>query len=153
MVRIFRAAGRLLPAALLSIAGLALTATVHAQTRDLATQGDLLDRIAAVVNDGVVLESEVDSQMALVSERLKQEKLELPPDNVLRRQVLDRLIMQQIEMQQAARAGIKVSDEQLNDALQEVAQRNNIKLAQLPEALAAQGIDYAAYRDTMRKEL
>jgi peptidyl-prolyl cis-trans isomerase SurA len=153
MVRTFRVTGRLLAAALLGIATLGPTAIVHAQTRDLATQGDLLDRVAAVVNDGVVLESEVDSQMALVSERLKQQKLELPPDNVLRRQVLDRLILQQIEMQQAARAGIKVSDEQLNDALQDVAQRNGMKLAQLPDALAGQGIDYSSYRDTMRKEL
>ncbi|HXS29145.1 MAG TPA: peptidylprolyl isomerase SurA [Steroidobacteraceae bacterium] len=153
MVRTFRAAGRLLAAALLAFAGLGLSATVHAQTRDLATQGVPLDRIAAVVNDGVVLESEVDSETALVTERLKQQKLELPAENVLRKQVLDRLIMQQIEMQQAIRAGIKVSDEQLNDALQEVAQRNQIKLAQLPDALAAQGIDYASYRDTMRKEL
>jgi len=153
MVRTFRAAGRLLAAALLAFAAVGLSAIVHAQTRDLATQGVPLDRIAAVVNDGVVLESEVDSETALVTERLKQQKLELPAENVLRKQVLDRLIMQQIEMQQAIRAGIKVSDEQLNDALQEVAQRNQIKLAQLPDALAAQGIDYASYRDTMRKEL
>ncbi|HYK26182.1 MAG TPA: peptidylprolyl isomerase [Steroidobacteraceae bacterium] len=153
MVRTFRVAGRLLAPTLLSIVGLGLTTAVHAQTRDLATGGDLLDRIAAVVNDGVVLESEVDSQMTLVTERLKQQKLELPPDNVLRRQVLDRLILQQIQMQQASRAGIKVSDEQLNDALQDVAQRNGMKLAQLPDALAAQGIDYSSYRDTMRKEL
>jgi peptidyl-prolyl cis-trans isomerase SurA len=153
MVRTFRVTGRLLASTLLSIAGLGLTTIVHSQTRDLATQGDLLDRIAAVVNDGVVLESEVDGQMTLVTERLKQDKLELPPDNVLRRQVLDRLILQQIEMQTASRAGIKVSDEQLNDALQDVAQRNGMKLAQLPDALAAQGIDYSSYRDTMRKEL
>lgn len=153
MTRKFNAAGRLLAASLLAIAGLGLTGIVHAQTRDLATQGALLDRIAAVVNDGVVLESEVDGELALVTEKLRQQKLELPPENVLRRQVLDRLIMQQIEMQRAAHAGIKVSDEQLNDALQEIAQRNGMKLAQLPDALAAQGIDYAAYRDTMRKEI
>jgi peptidyl-prolyl cis-trans isomerase SurA len=149
----FRVTGRLLASTLLVITGLGLAAVVHAQTRDLATQGDLLDGIAAVVNDGVVLESELDGQVALVTERLRQEKLELPPENVLRRQVLDRLIMQQIQVQQAAHAGIKVSDEQLNDALQDVAQRNGMKLAQLPDALAAQGIDYSAYRDTMRKEL
>jgi len=153
MIRTFNAARRLTAAALLSIAGLALAGIAHAQTRDLATQGVLLDGIAAVVNDGVVLDSEVDGQMALVSDKLRQQKLELPPDNVLRRQVLDQLIMQQIEVQRAARAGIKVSDEQLNDALQEIAQRNGMKLAQLPNALAAPGLDYAAYRDTMRKEI
>ncbi|MGH8220153.1 MAG: peptidylprolyl isomerase [Steroidobacteraceae bacterium] len=153
MVRPLHATGRLAAAALIAILGIGLAAIAQAQTRDLATQGVLLDRIAAVVNDGVILESEVDGEMALVSEKLRQQKLELPPDNVLRRQVLDRLILQQIETQQAAHAGIKVSDEQLSDALQEVAQRNGMKLAQLPDALAAQGIDYAAYRDSLRKEL
>ncbi len=153
MVHSFRAAGRLLWVSVFALAGLALAGLVHAQTRDLATQGVLLDRIAAVVNDGVVLESEVDSETALVSERLKEQKLELPPENVLRRQVLDRLIIQQIEMQQAAHAGIKVSDEQLNDALQDVAQRNGLTLAQLPDALAAQGVDYATYRESVRKQL
>lgn len=153
MIKSLRAAPRLLSGGLLVLASLMLAGTARAQTRDLATQGVLLDRIAAIVNDGVVLESEVDAQVALVSERLKEQKLELPAENVLRRQVLDRLVIQQIEMQQAEHAGIKVSDEQLNDALQEVAQRNGMTLAQLPDALAAQGVDYPTYRETMRKEL
>ncbi|MGH8258806.1 MAG: SurA N-terminal domain-containing protein, partial [Steroidobacteraceae bacterium] len=145
-----RALRRLLSGGLLC---LALAGVAHAQTRDLTTQGVMLDRIAAVVNDGVVLASEVNNEMALVTEKARDQKLELPAENVLRRQVLDRLIMQQIEMQRADHAGIKVSDEQLNDALQEIAQRNGMKLAQLPDALAAQGIDYASYRDSMRRQL
>jgi peptidyl-prolyl cis-trans isomerase SurA len=128
-------------------------AEAGAQTRELATKGVLLDRVAAVVNDGVVLASELNDQMAIVSERLKQQKLELPPENVLRQQVLERLVLQQIEIQRADKAGLKVPDETLNSALSEVAQRNNIPLSQLPEALQQQGIDYAAYREDMRKEL
>jgi peptidyl-prolyl cis-trans isomerase SurA len=124
-----------------------------AQTRELATKGEMLDRVAAVVNDGVVLASELDDQMTIVSERLKQQKLELPPQNVLRQQVLERLVLQEIEAQRANKAGLKVPDETLNSALTEVAQRNNIPLSQLPEALQGQGIDYAAYREDMRKEL
>jgi peptidyl-prolyl cis-trans isomerase SurA len=126
---------------------------VHAQTRDLATKGVLLDRVAAVVNDGVVLVSELDDEVVMVSDRLRQQKLELPPDNVLRQQVLERLIVQEIEVQRANHDGIKIPDEALNNALQEVAQRNNMTLTQLPDALAAQGVDYANYRDAMRKEL
>jgi peptidyl-prolyl cis-trans isomerase SurA len=126
---------------------------VHAQTRDLANNGALLDRIAAIVNDGVVLSSELDAEVAIVAERLQAQKLELPPQNVLRQQVLERLVVQEIEMQRANHAGIKVPDEALNNALQEVAQRNKLTLSQLPEALASQGIDYASYRDAMRKEL
>ncbi|HUI60228.1 MAG TPA: peptidylprolyl isomerase, partial [Steroidobacteraceae bacterium] len=125
----------------------------HAQTRELATKGVLLDRVAAVVNDGVVLNSELDDQVAAVTERLRGQKLELPPQNVLRQQVLERLILQEIQAQRANRAGLKVSDEALNSALTEVAQRNNIALSQLPEALSQQGIDYASYREEMRREL
>jgi peptidyl-prolyl cis-trans isomerase SurA len=134
-------------------AALLFQATASAQTRELATKGELLDRVAAVVNDGVVLNSELDDQIAIVTERLRAQKLELPPQNVLREQVLERLILQEIQTQRAAKAGLKVPDETLNSALQDVAQRNNIPLSQLPEALKQQGIDYASYREDVRKEL
>jgi peptidyl-prolyl cis-trans isomerase SurA len=134
-------------------ATLLATGVAHSQTRDLATTGELLDRVAAVVNDGVVLQSELDEQVALITERLRAQNAELPPQNVLRRQVLERLVLQEIQMQRAEKANLKVPDEALNSAMQDVAQRNNISLSQLPEALAAQGIDYAAYREAMRKEL
>ena len=77
----------------------------YGQTRELATKGVLLDRVAAVVNDGVVLSSELDEQIAAVSERLRAQKLELPPQNVLRQQVLERLVLEQIQMQRADKAG------------------------------------------------
>jgi len=144
----------------LALAQLALTCgalawhgPAHAQTRELATKGALLDRVAAVVNDGVVLNSELDEQVDVVSERLRAQKLELPPQNVLRQQVLERLVLQEIQMQRANRAGLKVPDEALNSALQDVAQRNGMTLSQLPQALAQQGIDYPGYREEMRKEL
>jgi peptidyl-prolyl cis-trans isomerase SurA len=128
-------------------------AEAAAQTRELATKGELLDRVAAVVGDGVVLNSELEDQIVAVSERLQQQKLELPPQNVLRQQVLERLVLQEIQAQRAAKAGLKVPDETLNAALTDVAQRNNIPLSQLPEALQQQGIDYASYREDVRKEL
>jgi len=124
-----------------------------AQTRDLSTQGTLLDRIAAVVNDGVVLESEVNDQMHEVTVRLQAQNMALPADSVLRKQVLDRLILQRIELQQANHDGITISDDQLNSALQDVATRNKIAFADLPTVLAQQGIDYANYRDQMRQQL
>jgi peptidyl-prolyl cis-trans isomerase SurA len=135
---------------------LAATALAHAafaQTRETSSSGVLLDRIAATVNEGVVLQSELDEQMIIITERLKEQKLELPPQNVLQKQVLDRLVLQELQMQRADRAGIKVPDETLNNALNDVATQNHIKLTDLPDALAAQGIDYAGYRDTLRKEL
>src|SRR3954462_8139628 len=124
-----------------------------AQTREASSSGELLDRVAATVNDGIVLSSELDEQMLIVADRLRAQKLELPPQNVLRKQVLDRLVLQELQMQRADRAGIKGPDETLNNALNDVATQNHIKLTDLPDALAAPGVDYAGYRDTLRKEL
>ncbi|MGH8227956.1 MAG: peptidylprolyl isomerase [Steroidobacteraceae bacterium] len=132
---------------------LAAAGVAHAQTRALTTEGAPLDRIAAVVNDGVVLVSEVNDELALVTQRLKAQHAELPPENVLRHQVLEQLIVQELEMQKAQHEGIKVPDQALNDALQEIAQRNGITLSQLPDALAQQGIDYTSYREAIRRQL
>ena len=144
------------PSSWLAIAALLCaigTSTATAQNRTLSDKGVMLDRVAAVVNDGVVLRSELQEQMSLVSERLKAQGLEMPPADVLRQQVLERLILQELQIQRAQRAGIRVNDENLNQALAEVAQRNNISLAQLPAALASQGVDYGAYRETVRREM
>ncbi|HEY0768186.1 MAG TPA: peptidylprolyl isomerase [Steroidobacteraceae bacterium] len=148
---------RMLTSALMRLAvaaaALTLQGPANAQTRELATKGELLDRVAAIVNDGVVLNSELEAQVEVVSERLRQQKLELPPQNVLRQQVLERLVLQEIQMQRANRAGVKVPDETVNAALQDVAKRNGLTLSQLPDALAKQGEGYAAYREDLRKEI
>jgi len=137
----------------LAASGLSLQGSAYAQTRELATKGELLDRVAAIVNDGVVLNSELDAQIETVAARLRAQKLELPPQNILRQQVLERLVLQEIQLQHATRAGVKVPDETLNAALLDIAKRNNLTLSQLPQALAEQGIDYPSYRDEMRKEI
>ena len=137
----------------LLVAALSIAPCARAQTRDIGVHGELLDRIAAVVNDGLVLKSELDEQMVAVTRRLQEQKVELPPESVLRQQVLDRLIVQEVQLQRAKRVGLTISEEQLNGALQDIAQRNKIPFDQLPTALAAQGIDYKQYRESMRKEL
>ncbi len=137
---------------LLSISIL-LAPAAFAQTRDIGVHGELLDRIAAIVNDGLVLKSELDTQMEAVTKRLQEQKIDIPPQSVLRQQVLERLILQEIQMQRAKHVGLTISDEQLNSALQDIAQRNKIPFDQLPTALAAQGVDYKQYRESMRKEL
>jgi peptidyl-prolyl cis-trans isomerase SurA len=130
-----------------------LLSVSQAQTRDIGVHGEMLDRIAAIVNDGLVLKSELDVQMDSVTKRLQEQKVELPSQSVLRQQVLDRLVVQEIEMQRAKHVGMTISDEQLNSALQEISSRNKIPFDQLPTALSAQGIDYKAYRESMRKEM
>jgi peptidyl-prolyl cis-trans isomerase SurA len=135
------------------LGALGLQSEALAQTRDLSTQGTLLDRIAAIVNDGVVMESEVDAQMQEVTSRLQAQSMALPPESVLRKQVLDRLILQRIELEQADRDGIQISEDQLNAALADVAKRNNIPFSDLPTVLSQQGIDYGSYREEMRQQL
>ena len=137
----------------LGLVALAWQGSAWAQTRELATRGDLLDRVVAIVNDGVVLNSDLEAQIDAVSQRLREQKLELPPQNVLRQQVLERLVLQEIQLQHASHAGVKVTDEMVNNALSDIAKRNNLSLSQLPEALSREGIDYPAYRDDIRKEI
>jgi len=141
-------------ATLAALAALSLGGScLRAQTRELATTGVMLDRVVAIVNDGVVLNSDLDAEVLAVSQRLHEQKLELPPENVLRQQVLERLVLQEIQVQRANKAGIKVSDENVNAALQDVAKRNHLTFTQLPEALAQQGVDYATYREEVRREI
>ncbi|MEN9704759.1 MAG: hypothetical protein RLZZ393_638, partial [Pseudomonadota bacterium] len=137
---------------MLLLANTAAAAEQAART-DLSSKGQLLDRVAAIVNDDVVTVGELEEQMGIIAQRLQEQNTPLPAPEVLRKQVLDRLIVQEVQMQRARKVGMKVGDEQLNAALADIAQRNNMKLADLPRALAAQGIDYAGYRENMRKEI
>lgn len=135
------------------LATLGLCATAQAQDRELSATGELLDGIAAVVNDGVVLKSELSAEMDNIIARLEANGTKVPPERQLAPQVLERLVITRIQLQRCERVGIKVSDETLNNALANVAQRNNIPLSELPKLLAGQGLDYQAYRNDMRNQI
>jgi len=132
-----------------------------AQTRELGETGVLLDGIAAIVDEGVVLKSELEERLELVVAALRrqqaqmppQQRLPLPPLSEIESQVLEQLIIEQVQLQRAERLGIQVSDQALNQALSNVAQSLGLTLEQMPAALAEQGIDYAAYREERRREL
>jgi peptidyl-prolyl cis-trans isomerase SurA len=121
--------------------------------KELSTNGVLLDRVVAVVNEGVVLQSELDTQTREIEARLRTQNVALPPESVLRGQVLDRLVQEEIQQQHAERAGIRVSDEQVNAALEDIAKRQNLTLEQLPQKLASDGINYAQYRTELKREI
>ncbi|MEE9570721.1 MAG: SurA N-terminal domain-containing protein, partial [Gammaproteobacteria bacterium] len=131
------------------------------QTRELGGTGELLDGVAAVVDNGVVLKSELASRVALVIENIRISQLDVlpeqrqppPPLSVLEEQVLEQLILQQIQLQRAERFGIVVNDEMLNQALTSVAQGIGLTLESLPSALAAENIDYAMYRQDTREQM
>jgi peptidyl-prolyl cis-trans isomerase SurA len=129
------------------------TGAAWAQTRDMSSTGVALDRVIAIVNEGLVLQSQLDAQSALIADRLQSQGSQLPPADVIRQQVLERLILQEIQVQRAERLGVQVPDEMLNEALRDVAKRNNIEFEQMPSALEQQGVDYATYREEMRREI
>lgn len=114
---------------------------------------ELLDRVIAVVDSGVVMESELNKRVKDIVGRLKEEGTELPTQNVLEEQVLERLIVEEIQMQIADRAGIKISDSELNQSLLSIAGRNSLNLEEFRESLELQGVSYRDFRNTVRREL
>ena len=125
----------------------------RAQTLELSSTGELLDGIVAVVNDGVVLKSELQIEIQRVAARLQAEGTPLPPMTQLAPQILERLVINRIQLQRAERIGIQIPDETLNLALANVAQRNGVSLSDLPSVLASEGIDYVEFRNEMRDQL
>ncbi len=106
-----------------------LAAAAAAPAEELSGTGVLLDRVVAVVNDGIVLQSELEQQTQMIAARIQQQGQQPPARNVLRQQVLERLVLQELQIQRADRLGIQVTDEMLNTALTDVAQRNNINFS------------------------
>ena len=119
----------------------------------LSDTGDFLDGIAAVVNDGVVLKSELDQELDGVRANIRAQGLRSPPAAVLESQVLERLVLREIQLQRAKRMGIEISDEQVNRALDYVARQNDVELSDLPRVLAEQGLEYAMYREELRAQM
>ena len=99
------------------------------------------------------MESQLNSRVEEILVRLKSDKAELPPLNLLEEQVLDRLIIEEIQLQLAERAGIKISDSELNQTLARVASQNNLSLEDFRIKLEGEGTSYKSFRDTIRKEL
>lgn len=112
-----------------------------------------LDRVLAVVNDGVVLESDLDQELRNIESQYRSQGIPLPPRDVLRRQVLEHLIMVELQVQRAQQAGIRISNDMLNEAVYTVAQRNQMDLSQFASALEQEGIDFASFRERLRKQL
>ena len=138
---------------ILLLATLLATAGAQAQTRDIGGKGDLLDRIAVVVNDGVVLQSQIDSQLTSITHRLREQGTPLPAASVLRQQITERMVLQEIQLQRSQKLGLRVTDEALNNALRDVAKQNKIEFSRLPDALSAEGVNYAEYREQIRREM
>jgi peptidyl-prolyl cis-trans isomerase SurA len=126
----------------------ALLAVLPAQAQPVS-----LDRIVAVVNDGVVLQSELDRAVSISLNQLHDRGISPPSPGVLRTQVLDRLINNRVQTQKAAEAGIKIDDRELNEVLGNIAQQNKMTLAQFVDAVRKDGMDFLAVREQIRDEV
>lgn len=111
------------------------------------------DRIVAVVNDEVVTLHELRARLELAIRQLKKQGTPLPARDVLEQQMLERLVMDKVQLQHAKENGIKVDDAQLEQALQRIASSNKMSLAQLREALQKDGIAFAKFREEIRDEM
>ncbi|HDY85860.1 MAG TPA: molecular chaperone SurA, partial [Methylophaga sp.] len=112
-----------------------------------------MDRIIAVVNNEVLLESELVEMEQTVRQQLHQRNAAMPPSDVLRKQVMERLIMQRVQLQKAESIGIRVGDDALNAALKQIAENNKLTLRQFRDVLAKDGYDFADFRDSIREEM
>lgn len=134
---------------------LAAFAAPAAIAAELSDTGEFIDGIAAVVNEGVVLKSQLREQTALIIERASRADppMQLPPANILREQLLERLILKEIQLQRAERIGLQISDQAVNEAIGRIADQNGVAFEDMPVLLASDGIDYAIFRRDLREEM
>ena len=122
-------------------------------THAVAEQEVALDQVAVIVNDGVILQSDIKTAMKTLKINAKKEGQTLPSNSVLEEQVTEKLILDTIQQQQADRIGVKVDDGRLNEAIEEIAKNNQQTIAELKEELQKEGLNYALFRDQVRKEI
>lgn len=126
------------------VASLVLSAPfAHAQLKSI-------DRITAVVDDDIIMQSELTERVQVVKNQSKG--MRLPPDDVLKQQVLERLITESIQLQMAERSGVRISDQQLNQTIESIAKQNGMSLRQFQQALEKDGVPYAQAREQIRRE-
>jgi len=112
-----------------------------------------LDRIIAVVNDEVLLESDLEGKEQAIRQQLRQRNAATPPFDVLRKQVLERLIIQRVQIQKARNSGMRIGDETLNAALRQIAANNELSLREFRDVLNDDGIDFSDFRESIREDM
>lgn len=130
---------------------LLLPGLAPAQTRP--AQSIEADRIVAVVNDEVITLRELRAGLAAAERQIKQQGMQLPPRDILERHLLDRMIVERVQLQLARETGLRVDDTQLDRALNGIAQNNRLSLADFRTALERDGIPWARFREEIRNEM
>lgn len=135
------------------LASLLAVSTASVPLQVLAQQSQPLDRIAAVVDEDVILQSELDRALNNIRAQYAGRENQLPPADVLSRQVLERLVLVKLQVARAEGSGIRVSDQELNQAIASIAQQNGAGVDQLRQRLAQDGIDFEDFRRSVREEI
>jgi len=112
-----------------------------------------LDRIVAVVENDIIMQSELETKLRTVVGQMQQQGVQIPPSNVLETQVLERMILMKIQLQKAEETGIRVDDETLNRTISNIAAGNNVSLSQFKEILEKDGFSYEQFRESIRNEV
>ena len=127
--------------------------TVACQPNVQAEEVVKLDRIVAIVDQTVVTEQELESRITTVTAQLKKQGTELPAESILRKQILERLITDTLQIQYAAQTGLKVDDNQLDKTIERIAEQNQMTLTEFSEALAKDGVSMRKFRSDIRNEI
>ena len=135
-----------------SLALLLLTATCW-WSQSLTAQVEILDQVVAIVDDDIVLASELQERVQGVRSTMEARGVEVPEDEILIRETLDRLILDSIQLQLASRYGVRIPDQQLDEAMSRLARQNGLTLEQFRVALEQAGQSYAAAREGLRDDL
>ncbi|MDA9927598.1 peptidylprolyl isomerase [Gammaproteobacteria bacterium] len=122
-------------------------------TFPLNAKVEILDRVAIIVGDGVVLESQINSMLKSIEQRFADQGAALPPAESMLEQVRERLIIEELQLQMAIRGGVRVGDGELNQAFEEIAKNNEMTLEAFIESLESEGASYEELRDQVRKEM
>ena len=133
------------------------TQTQHQTHTQAAThrqnQPQTLDRIVAVVNEGVITQYQLDSRTRAATAQLHRQKVQLPPPDVLRRQVLDQMITERAQVQQAKEAGVRVEDNELSQALDRIAANQKVSTAQMRQTVEKDGMKWNDFREEIRDQM
>lgn len=120
---------------------------------DATSNENSLDQIVAVVNEDVITKSELNHALSITKTQITSRNMATPPENILRKQVLDQLINKQLQLQMAQQMGIDIPDEDIDNAVSNVALRNNMTVDELYQRLTREGMTKADYRKEMREQL
>jgi peptidyl-prolyl cis-trans isomerase SurA len=114
---------------------------------------EILDQVVAIVDEDVIMASELRTRLASITETITARGMEMPPEDELVREALDRLVLENIQLQLAARAGVRFNDAQINAAVGRIAAQNGMNLEQFRERIEADGQSYVALRENVRREM